>query len=124
MSFNQSEWARCKHWIEAAANTSPWPDKLAEIEQRLKDGKQFLYCTKNAAAVWEFAEFNGKTVLLVIHGGGDLSELLNEIEPALCYIAKEFGQEFIAGIGREGWKKPCQAKGYKFAWLMMSKEVH
>lgn len=122
-TLNKEAWDRCKGWIEAAANTAPWPETIAEIEAKLEAGTYQLWPGDNSAAVTEQCDVLGRKALLVVHGGGSLDELLNCIEPALCAVAKEMGCEVIAGLGREGWKRACMPRGYKFAWLMMAKEL-
>jgi hypothetical protein len=67
--------------------------------------------------------YPAKKVLTVIHGGGDLRELLDVIEPQLCKYALAVGCSAIMGTGRKGWEKPCLARGYSFGWIAMHKEL-
>jgi hypothetical protein len=119
----QSEWARCKHWIEAARKRSPFPEAMEAIERKIASGDYQFWPGKKGAVITEVADFAGHKTLIAVHGGGNLQEFIDAIEPALCDVAKALGCRFMAGIGREGYKRVWQSRGYTFAWLMMVKEL-
>lgn len=118
-----SEWERCKPWIKASISESPLADSIETIEKRLEAGSYNLASSPNAAAIVEIANFDGKRAMIVRFGGGDLRELLDEIEPRVCLVAKQSGCEILLSEGRSGWKRSAEAKGYKLAWITMVKEI-
>jgi hypothetical protein len=63
-------------------------------------------------------------VLCIIHGGGDLAELVDAMEPALCAFARAAGCDLIMGIGRKGWQRVCEKRGYRFGWVAMVKALN
>jgi hypothetical protein len=117
------DWPRCRGWIEAAAGFSPLADSLEQIEEKLGDGRLQFWPGARSAAVTEIAAFGGRRAMIVRYGGGELDELLQTIEPALCAVARAMGCTLILSEGRMGWKKAAQARGYQFAWLTMLKEI-
>ena len=119
----QDEWSRCKAWIEAAANEAPWPDTIEQIEQKIERGVLQFWPGEKAAAVTEIAEINGSKIMFLVLAGGDMTELVTCIEPALCRVAVEMGCSHIANMGREGWKRVCKPLGYSFAYVLMTKRL-
>ena len=118
-----SGWLRCRGWIEASAAYSPLADTIDQIEAKLADGRLQFWPGERSAAVTQVADFAGRKALIVRYGGGELDELLEKIEPALCAVACEMGCSLIMSEGRMGWKKAAEANGYRFAWLTMLKEI-
>lgn len=118
-----SDWPRCRGWIEASAGFSPLADSIEQIEEKLSDGRLQFWPGERSAAVTEIASFGRRKALIVRYGGGDLDELLNKIEPALCAVGRALGCTLIMSEGRMGWKKAAEANGYRFAWLTMLKEI-
>lgn len=116
-----SEWERCKPWIEASIEVSPFADKISVIEEKIAAGIYRLESSANAACLIEYASYDDKPVLIIRFAGGSLEELLDVIEPRLYEEAKRAGR-VIMGEGRLGWMKSAQARGYKLAWITMVKE--
>lgn len=119
----QSEWARCRTWIEAALEKSPGLETIEDVERLLSERKYSFWPGENCAVICEIAQYQQKKVLTVVHGGGDLSELIDKMEPVLCAYALSQGCDLIMGTGREGWKRVCENHGYRFGWLVMVKEL-
>lgn len=117
------DWLRCRGWIVASAAFSPLADSIEQIEEKLGDGRLQFWPGEASAAVTEIAMFGGRKALIVRYGGGDLDELLEKIEPALCAVARSIGCTLIMSEGRMGWKRAAEANGYRFAWLTMLKEI-
>lgn len=45
--------------------------------------------------------------------GGDLEEILNEMEPKICEFGRAVRCTRVAQVGRPGWKKILAEHGYK-----------
>ncbi len=123
MTVAAREWARCRHFIEAALGQSPGFETIEDVERLIADGRYQFWPGENCAAVTEIAEFARAKMLVVMHGGGDLIELLEEMEPALCAFARVAGCDGIMGFGRKGWQRVCERRGYRFGWLAMVKDL-
>jgi hypothetical protein len=116
-------WSRCRHWIEAAIATGPAIETIDDVERLLACGRYRLWSGRAAAAVTEITEFQQRRILTVLHGGGDLAELLDEIEPALCAFARSQGCDGIMGLGRRGWERVTTGRGYRLAYIAMIKDL-
>jgi hypothetical protein len=95
---------------------------MEDVERLIASGQYQFWAGRNAAAVTEITEFQRRRILTVMHGGGALAQLLDEIEPALCAYAREQGCDGIMGLGRKGWERVTQARGYRLAYIAMIKD--
>lgn len=117
------EWERCKHWIEAALSHSPHVETIEDVERYLADGSYQFWPGKNSAAITTIDTYARKKVLTVVHGGGNLHELMEEMEPSFCTFARREGCHMIWGTGREGWKRPSEKHGYRLGFIVMVKDL-
>src|SRR5205085_9327673 len=94
-SHAQGEWRRCRSWIEAALACTPGLEKIEDVEAKIAAGAYQFWPGKRAACITEIAGFARAKALIVIHGGGDLAELVDEMEPALADFARAAGCDLI-----------------------------
>ena len=118
-----SEWQRCRSWITAALKRSPGFETIEDVERFVSEGKYQFWPGRQSAAITEIAQFAAKKVLIVQHAGGDLAELIDEMEPAFCSFARAAGCDTIMGFGRMGWKRVTEKRGYGFGWVAMVKHL-
>jgi hypothetical protein len=109
--------------IEAALLAVPAMETIADVERKIGSGRYQLWLSDNSAAVTEIQVYPLKKAVTVIHGGGDLGELVDQIEPALCDFALAMGCGAVMGTGRKGWERALLSRGYEFAWLTMHKDI-
>ena len=120
----QMEWLRCRHWIEAAVARSPFGlETIEDVEAAIARGAYQFWPGRGCACVTEIQNYPRKKVLCVVHGGGALDELIDEMEPALCAFARAAGCDLIMGIGRKGWARVTERRGYRFGWITMLKAL-
>jgi len=119
----QENWARCRPWIEAALATSPGLETIEDVERLVAEGSYQVWFGRNCAAITEIASYPGRKVMTVVHGGGDLTELLDELEPSMCAFARSHGCASIMGTGRKGWERVTEKRGYRFGWIVMVKDL-
>ena len=117
----QAEWARLKHHIEAALATSPGFETIEDVEAFVASGRYQVFFGRESIAITEIASYPRRKVLNILHGGGDLNELLNELEPSMCAFARSQGCSAITGQGRKGWERVTKARGYDFGFITMMK---
>lgn len=117
------EWGRCSGWIIAALETSPGFESIEDVERKIASTEYQLWAGRNCAAVTCISTYDRRKVLTVLHGGGDLDELLNELEPVMCKWAALNGCDGITGEGRWGWKPVCEKRGYRLAFVTMIKDL-
>lgn len=96
-----SEWTRCKSWIEAALDEA-WTIDAVEREIRL--GRAVLWPMERSAAVTQLHEYPKGRVLRLWLAGGDLKELLHFL-PAADNYARAQMCIAIECEGRPGWER-------------------
>lgn len=121
MSPAQIQWARCRSWIAAATQQGPQLESIQDVERRIASGQYSFWPGINCAAVCEIRQYGSRKALVVVHGGGDLSELLEKIEPMLCAYARTQGCDLLMGEGRKGWERAARGNGYRFGMITMMK---
>jgi hypothetical protein len=60
---------------------------------------------------------------VVVHAGGDLGELLDALEPAMCAFARAQACTLMMGTGRKGWERVTRTRGYRFGFITMAKNL-
>lgn len=99
-------------------------ETIGDVEQSVLDGDYQLWAGERSACITEIRTYPRRKVLAVIHGGGDLHELLKTVEPAMCGFALANGCDGVMGMGRKGWDRALKDNGYEFGWIMMVKDLH
>lgn len=117
-------WAECRPLIEAALKTSPGLETIEDVERMIAEGKYFPFSGQHSCAVAEIARFSQHKAFNIVHGGGELSELLDVLEPKMCEFARAAGCTLMMGMGRKGWERAADKRGYRFAFITMAKELH
>lgn len=120
----QTEWLRCRHWIQAALDRSPHLEDIEDVERMIGEGRYIFVPGEHSAAVFEIAHFAQKKAFVAVHAGGDKNELMDVMEPMMCALARSFGCDVIMGYGREGWKRETEKRGYRFGWVAMIKDLY
>jgi S-adenosylhomocysteine hydrolase len=121
--IDEQHWHRCKPWIEAALAQSNGFETIEDVEASIDDGSYQFWAGEKSAAITEVVRYAKRKALNVVHGGGDLTELLDDLEPQMCRHAKRVGCDTIMGVGRMGWKRVCEPRGYRLAWVTMMKDI-
>lgn len=122
-ALSDLEWERCRSWIVAALENSPGYETIEDVERKIAAKVyQFWPGWKCAAATCIYT-YDKRKVLAVVHGGGDLEELLYDIEPKMCQFARLEGCDGISGEGRLGWKPVCEKHGYRLSHITMIKDL-
>lgn len=116
-----SDWLRCRPWIEAALEHTHGTHTIADIEDGIASGAYQFWCTENSTAITEIIEFPRLKALNFFLLGGDLSELLDILEPHICDFAKFMGCTRVMGTGRKGWERVLADRDYRFGGTTMFK---
>jgi hypothetical protein len=116
-------WARCKHWIEAALAHSPGLEGIEDVARAIERGTYQVWFGAGCCAITEIADYARAKALVVVHGGGDMAEMLEALEPAMCAFARAQGCTLIMGTGRKGWERATRANGYRFGYVTVVKDL-
>lgn len=123
MTPAQMQWARCRHWIEAAAAEGPGLENMEDVERQVEAGRLCFFPGESCAALVEIAHFGGHRVGIIIYAGGDKDELLNKLEPIMAEYARLQGCDRMMIMGRKGWERACAPLGYRFASTTLLREL-
>lgn len=119
----QENWARCRPWVEAAIATSAGFETVEDVENLVAKGSYQVFFGDNCVAITEICDYLQRKVLVVQHGGGDLDELLDVLEPRMAGWAQEQDCDAIMGLGRRGWERVTEKRGYRLAYVAMIKDL-
>lgn len=112
MTDAKTEWARCRHWIEAALEYTDGTHAIEDIEAGIAAGTMQFWPGERCAAITECQEFPRKKVLCISFGGGDKNELV-AMEPSWKSWAKHLGCSELVIVGRRGWERVFEPLGWK-----------
>jgi len=116
------EWSRCRPWIEAALPYCYGTHAIEDVERQIAEGRLQFWPGEKCACVTEIIEYPRLKALNFFLIGGDLSELLQKMEPAVIAWAKAAGCTRVASTGRKGWSKALKPLGYEHVLYTMLKE--
>lgn len=116
------EWQRCKPWIESALEYAHGTHTIDDVWQGIAEHRFQFWPGRNCAAVTEVIDYPRLRALNFWLLGGDLDELLNEMEPRIWAIAKQLGCRRKFGVGRKGFERVLKSKGYRPMWTYFAKD--
>ena len=119
----QEQWSRCKGWIQAALDHSPGLETIEDVERNIESGRYHFWPSQQSAVITRVDEYPTGKVLMAVHGGGNLAELMTRVIPALEEFAQCNGFDYFGGEGREGWVRTLKSSGYEVAFVTMLKPL-
>ena len=123
MGCAEQEWARCKHWIEASLKYCYGTHTLADVADGIASGQFQFWPSERCAVITEILEYPQAKALNFFLVGGDGKELVERMEPMIVAWAKSIGCTRVAQVGRKGWSRVLEPKGYRPVLTMMIKEI-
>lgn len=118
-----NEWIRCKPWIAAALESCFGVYTMDSVEKGIAAGRLQFWAGKQCAVVTEIIQYPDRKTLNYFLVGGDLKELVDDMEPRVTHWAKHMGCTLVTGIGRRGFERAFEKSGYKFAYVVIAKEI-
>jgi hypothetical protein len=118
----QEEWARCRHWIEAAIEHSSGIISIEDVEAGIAAGNMQFWPGQRSAAVTEIAVYPRTKHLLVVLAGGDMEEIISMI-PSFKFFGKAHGCEKLVEAGRAGWERVLKGRGWKRECVVLSTPI-
>lgn len=97
---------------------------IEDVIEGLSRGEYQWWASDNAFSVTEVIEFPQKKGLNFWLAGGDVTELMGDIEPRAAEYAKKIGCDFTYGslVDRPGWDKVVP-EGYEKGWRVFRKSL-
>jgi hypothetical protein len=114
------DWDGCRHIMLPAIERTNGTHTEDDVLIGLMKGQLKLWRSQNSAVVTEFIEYPRMKVLGFFLIGGDLDELLNELEPTICAFAAANGCKRVQGGGRKGWERVLN---YEYGGTHMYKDL-
>ena len=115
------ELERCRPWIEAALEYSGGTHDWQDIVDGITSGHMQLWPAERGCLVTEITVYPRKKVLNVFLGGGDLEQLIDMHEDVQAW-GKAQGCDGATIIGRPGWERVYQSRGWKRQHTVLAKE--
>ena len=120
--MNQSDWKRCRPWIEAALPYAGGTHTIEDIEAEMSTGRLALMAGERSAMLCEITNYPRLRALHIFLAGGDLAEL-RSFNAMMDDAARAMACSRISLAGRPGWEKALSDLGYKKCWTVLSKEI-
>lgn len=117
------EWARCKPWIEAALEHDGGFHNVEDIEGYIASGSAQFWPGARSAVVTQFWNFPRAKALNYWLAGGDMEELLDDMQPVIEAWARDNGCTHIVIAGRKGWERAMKPHGFEALWTALGKRL-
>lgn len=114
-------------WTFARALLMPAIERLHGVSENdvlagVISGRYILKLGKRSAMLVQNEFYGDRKALNFYAAGGDKDELL-EMQDAMCADAPAHGYTLATARGRKGWEKFVTARGWKFDYIAMYKEL-
>lgn len=116
-------WTQYRPIVAAALKTAGGLYEVEDVERAIAEGRAHFWPGHSAVAVTEFLQYPRFRALNYWVLGGDLGELLGEMQPVIEKFAKDNGCAKITGFGRFGWRKVAEDAGFRRAYSCYIKEL-
>lgn len=116
-----NDWDRCTPYLEAACEHAGGLYDLTYVAHAIADGEAHFWPGERSAVVTTFWHYPGRKVLSYWLAGGDIDELLQDMQPVIEQWAREQGCTDIALAGRRGWARVMP--DFREAWTVLHKEL-
>src|SRR5262245_40950753 len=120
--MSADEWARCRHYIEAALPYAGGTHTIEDIEDAIKTGRMGLIALEQSAFIIEVHTYPRLRALHIFLAAGDLKEL-RSCNTRMDATAKALGCSRITIAGRRGFVRTLKHLGYRERWTVLAKEI-
>ena len=110
--------AKVFRWLESALAQSDGTHTMGDVVAGLVSGDYQLWVSDRSACVTEIIEYPRRKALCFWLAGGDLVDLMQNIEPDARAWGERQGCDLFLGyaIDRPGWSRALQRYGYAPGW--------
>jgi hypothetical protein len=118
-----AEWERCKSWIAAALRHDGDHYSLEDVWGEIIAGRATFWPGRRSAVVTQFWNFPRARCCHHWLAGGDLSELVNDMQPVVDDWARANGCVEMTLGGRKGWARALAPFGFEVAFTVLRKRL-
>lgn len=118
-----TEWERCKPWIKSALEHDGGFYRIEDIEAEIAAGNATFWPGKRSAVVTQFWNFPTAKVCNHWLAGGDMSELIHDLQPVIDDWARAQGCSQMAIAGRPGWERVMAPFGFAPIFTALRKRL-
>jgi hypothetical protein len=113
-----NDWLRCSPWIAAALEASGGTHHLSDVVEGIATGQFQFWPGERSACVTEIIDYPRKRALCFWLAGGDLIDLMRNVEPIARKWAEDRGCTLFYGnaVERPGWERALSKYGYAPGW--------
>lgn len=123
MKNAQTEWLRCKPWIESAIDRGPGLETIEDIEGKIELGVYQFWAGKDAAAITDIQTHSGSKAISILYGGGDMASLIKDLLPMVEAAGESIGCDTSMILGRRGWERALKSEGYEHGATILVKKL-
>lgn len=114
-------WAKWRPKFAELINDGMW--NIEELEDRIAAKQAIFFPGQTCALVGEIIRYpTGIKVMHITWVVGEMAEIL-AMAPGVEAVARMMGCSKMLCEGREGWRKPLEAMGYKFFSVTVTKDL-
>jgi hypothetical protein len=118
-----AEWERCRPWLEAALEHDGGHYGIDDVWDAILAGRATFWPGKRSAVVSQFWYFPKAKVCNHWLAGGDMDELLNEMQPVIDDWARKAGCAEMTIAGRPGWVRAMKPHGFELIFSVIRKRL-
>jgi hypothetical protein len=118
----ETDWERCSGWIEAALAKSGATHSIEDVKEAVEDGRVQFWPGENCALVTEVLHYPAAKRVRVWLAGGELKEIGSMLRMGERW-AEMIGADGIEVVGRKGWAKVLEDRGFHEEAVYLLKEL-
>lgn len=119
----EAEWERCKPWIEAALAYDGGHYGIDDVWSEIAAGNASFWPGKRSAVITQFWNFPKLRACNYWLAGGDLNELIQDMQPVITEWAKANGCSKMIIAGRGGWERALERSGFTKLWTALGRDI-
>lgn len=117
------QWERCKGWIAAALEHDGGHYSIEDVWREVLGGQAIFWPGNKSAVITQFWNFPRARACNIWLAGGDMTELLDHMQPIIEDFARRAGCSEMMIAGRHGWVRAMAPYGYKQIFTVVQKAL-
>jgi len=120
----ESEWERCKPWLDAALHRGGDTLTIDEVKSRVLSEQYQVWFALDSAAVTQVIRGTTDEFNILLAGG--TMDTLEAMLPYMEQYGRDMGCSLVTVLGRRGWERTflCREAGYTPVATLYGKRLH